>query len=91
MSKTPTQPKRVKRMVPNQSVTVNVEEVALQIVTRIYMDTAGFKTEKYIDSAFDAAEKFIEVAEARKQKQNSFNPVLLLKGTRDGKNSTLCQ
>lgn len=63
----PPPPKFSQQMVPQQSVTVTVDEVAMRIFTRIYMDTAGRKTEHLANSAFDAAEKFIEVAESRKK------------------------
>lgn len=66
-SQTSPPPKFSQRMVPQQSVTVTIDEVAMRIFTRIYMDTAGRKTEHLANSAFDAAEKFIEVAELRKK------------------------
>lgn len=63
----PSSPKFSERMVPAQSVSVTVDEVAMRIFTRIYMDTAGRKTEHLANNAFDAAETFIEIAESRKQ------------------------
>ncbi len=70
MSKPPKPPpppqKFSERMVPNQSVSITVEEAALRIFSRIYMETAGRTSEHLANSAFDAAEKFIEVAEERK-------------------------
>lgn len=68
-SQTPPPPPRQfsERMVPSQSVSITVDEVAMRIFTRIYMDTAGKTTEHLANSAFDAAEKFIEVADSRKK------------------------
>lgn len=66
MAKPQTQQKPVVRMVPVQSVSITVEEVALQLFSRIYMETAGRTSKHLAKSAFDAAEVFIEVAESRK-------------------------
>ncbi len=60
-------PLPTQQMTPTQSVTVTVDEVAMRIFTRIYMDTAGRTPVHLANSAFDAAETFIEVAESRKQ------------------------
>ena len=62
----PAPPKSTEGMVPMRSISVTVDEVAMRIFTRIYMDTAGLKTEHLANSAFDAAEKFIEVSRSRK-------------------------
>ena len=67
MEKATTQQKPVEKMVPAQIVSITVEEAALRIFSRIYMDTAGRKSEHLANSAFDAAEIFIKVAEDRKR------------------------
>ena len=63
----PTPPRKfAEQMVPAQSVSVTVEEVALKIFSRIYMDTAGRTSKHLANRAFEAAEDFMEVARSRK-------------------------
>lgn len=59
-------PPTTRKMVPAQSVSVTVDEVAMQIFIKTYMDTASYDSEHLTNKAFDAAEKFVEVAKSRK-------------------------
>lgn len=54
-------------MTPRPTVNVTVDEVALQLFAKLYMDTAGRDPVFLIGKSFDLAEKFVEVAAERKR------------------------
>ena len=54
-------------LVPTQSVSVTIEEVAMQIFVKSYMDTAGKTKIHLAEKSFEAAEAFVQVANSRRK------------------------